>query len=121
MDRLGRRVCSSGNDHFVQIPVELWRGLVNVEEPAKAGMAIQPQNRKLVIADDEAEIVRFIFRRYAALGSVRLLKDELEARSIKSKSNCAKESRMFKVRRPIDVVVLNCCVIDECEFDALRH
>ena len=44
------------------------------------------QNRKLVIIDDEAEIVRFIFRRYAALGSVRLLKDELEARGISSKS-----------------------------------
>jgi len=29
--------------------------------------------------------VRFIFRRYAELGSVRLLKDELEARSIRSK------------------------------------
>jgi hypothetical protein len=32
------------------------------------------QERKLVIADGEAEIVRAIFRRYAELGSVRLLK-----------------------------------------------
>jgi site-specific DNA recombinase len=37
------------------------------------------------IVDSEAEIVRFIFRRYAELGSVRLLKDELEARSIHSR------------------------------------
>jgi len=37
------------------------------------------QDRKLVIIDSEAEIVRSIFRRYAELGSVRLLKDELEA------------------------------------------
>jgi DNA invertase Pin-like site-specific DNA recombinase len=44
------------------------------------------QDRKLVIAEGEAEIVRAIFRRYAKLGSVRLLKDELEARGIKSKS-----------------------------------
>jgi site-specific DNA recombinase len=44
------------------------------------------QDRKLVIADGEAEIVRVIFRRYAELGSVRLLKHELEARGIKSKS-----------------------------------
>jgi DNA invertase Pin-like site-specific DNA recombinase len=45
----------------------------------------QAQDRKLIIVDSEAEIVRFIFRRYAELGSVRLLKDELEARNIQSK------------------------------------
>ena len=44
------------------------------------------QDRKLVIIDSEAEIVRSIFRRYAELGSVRLLKAELEAQGIKSKS-----------------------------------
>jgi len=44
------------------------------------------QDRKLVIIDSEAEIVRLIFRRYAELGSVRLLNEELEARGIKSKS-----------------------------------
>ena len=44
------------------------------------------QDRKLVIVDSEAEIVRSIFRRYAELGSVRLLKAELEARGINSKS-----------------------------------
>ena len=33
------------------------------------------QDRKLVIIDSEAEIVRSIFRRYAELGSVRLLQD----------------------------------------------
>src|SRR5262252_5019891 len=44
------------------------------------------QDRKLVIIDSEAEIVRSIFRRYAELGSVRLLKEELEAHGINSKS-----------------------------------
>src|SRR5215467_1332305 len=44
------------------------------------------QDRKLVIVDGEAEIVRSIFRGYAELGSVRLLRDALEARGIKSKS-----------------------------------
>jgi hypothetical protein len=44
------------------------------------------RDRKLLIVDGEAEIVRAIFRRYAELGSVWLLKDELEARGIKSKS-----------------------------------
>src|SRR5215472_246411 len=42
-------------------------------------LGYQAQDRKLVIIDSEAEIVLSIFRRYAELGSVRLLKDELEA------------------------------------------
>jgi len=37
------------------------------------------QDRKLVIIDSEAELVRSIFRRYSELGSVRLLKEEFEA------------------------------------------
>src|ERR1700720_3024032 len=48
-------------------------------------LGYQAQDRKLVIVDSEAEIVRFIFRRYAELGSVRWLRDELEALSIQSK------------------------------------
>ena len=48
-------------------------------------LGYQAQDRKLVIVESEAEIVRFIFRRYAELGSVRWLRDELEARSIRSK------------------------------------
>src|SRR5262249_38420119 len=43
------------------------------------------RDRKLVIINGEAEIVRTIFRCYAELGSVRLLKDELQAWGIKSK------------------------------------
>src|SRR4029077_5492606 len=44
------------------------------------------QDRKLVIVNSEADIVRFIFRRYAELGFGRLLKAELEAQGRKSKS-----------------------------------
>ena len=44
------------------------------------------QDRKLVMIDSEADTVRLIFRRYAELGSVRLLQAELEARGIRSKS-----------------------------------
>src|SRR5438477_9495116 len=44
------------------------------------------EDRKLLVIDSEAEIVRSIFRRYAELGSVRLVKQELDARGIKSKS-----------------------------------
>ena len=43
-------------------------------------------NHKLVVIDGEAEIVRSIFRRYMEIGSVRLLKEELDARGINSKS-----------------------------------
>jgi hypothetical protein len=53
------------------------------------------QDRKLVIAEGEAEIVRAIFRRYAELGSVRLLKDELEARGINSKSWTSAAGRLI--------------------------
>ena len=49
-------------------------------------LGYRAQDRKLTIVDSEAETVRSIFRRYAELGSVRLLKEELEAQGIKSKS-----------------------------------
>jgi site-specific DNA recombinase len=44
------------------------------------------QDRKLVVIPGEAETVRHIFRRYVALGSVRLLQQELETQGITSKS-----------------------------------
>ena len=49
-------------------------------------LGYRAQDGKLFVIESEAEIVRMIFRRYAELGSVRLLKEELEARGIKSKS-----------------------------------
>src|SRR5215472_14159192 len=49
-------------------------------------LGYRAEDRKLVVADGEAEIVRALFRRYADLGSVRLLKEELDARGINSKS-----------------------------------
>src|ERR1700752_4212286 len=52
------------------------------------------EDRKLIIVDSEAEIVRFIFRRYAELGSVRLLKEELEARSIQSRLRTTASDRL---------------------------
>jgi hypothetical protein len=57
-------------------------------------LGYRAQDRKLVIVDSEAEIVRFIFRRYAELGSVRLLKDKLEACGIKSKSWTSASGRL---------------------------
>ena len=59
----------------------------------------QAQDRKLIIVGSEAEIVRTIFRRYAELGSVRLLKDELQARSIQSKLRVSASGRL-KASKP---------------------
>src|SRR6187402_2287258 len=42
-----------------------------------APLGYRAQDGKLLLIEDEAEIVRAIFRRYADLGSVRLLRDEL--------------------------------------------
>jgi site-specific DNA recombinase len=44
------------------------------------------RDRKLIVVEPEAETVRHIFRRYAALGSVRLLQRELETDGIAGKS-----------------------------------
>src|SRR6266852_9861911 len=57
-------------------------------------LGYQVFDRKLIIVDSEAEIVRFIFRRYTELGSVRLLKHELEARSIQSKLRTRASGRL---------------------------
>jgi site-specific DNA recombinase len=54
----------------------------------------QARDRKLVVVESEAEIVRYIFRRYAELGSVRLLKDELAARNIQSKLRTSAAGRI---------------------------
>ena len=55
------------------------------------------RDRKLVIVDSEAELLRSIFRRYAELGSVRLLKEELEAQGSKSKSSTSAAGRVLRV------------------------
>jgi hypothetical protein len=59
----------------------------------------QAGDRTLVVVDSEAEIVRCIFRRYAELGSVRLLKEELEARGITSTGRTSASGR-FRGGKP---------------------
>jgi site-specific DNA recombinase len=49
-------------------------------------LGYQCRDHKLFIVPDEAETVQHIFRRYAALGSVRLLQRELAVTGIRSKS-----------------------------------
>jgi site-specific DNA recombinase len=52
-------------------------------------------DRRLVITDSEAEIVHSVFRRYTELGSVRLLKNELEAQGIKSRFRTSGLGRLW--------------------------
>jgi DNA invertase Pin-like site-specific DNA recombinase len=57
-------------------------------------LGYQARDRKLVIVESAAEIVRLIFCRYAELGSVRVLTDELEARGINYKSRTSASGRL---------------------------
>ena len=57
-------------------------------------LGYRAQDGKLIIVESETETVRFIFRRYADLGSVRLLKEELDARSIHSKLRTSASGRL---------------------------
>jgi site-specific DNA recombinase len=56
-------------------------------------LGYEARDRGLVVVDSEAEIVRCIFRHYAELGSVRLLKEELEAQGITSKCRTSTSGR----------------------------
>jgi DNA invertase Pin-like site-specific DNA recombinase len=49
-------------------------------------LGYQCRDHKLIVVPSEGETVQHIFRRYAALGSVRLLQQELEVACIRSKS-----------------------------------
>jgi site-specific DNA recombinase len=53
------------------------------------------KDRKLVVNEAEAETVRYIFRRYQELGSVRLLKEHLDAAGIVSKNRTAPDGRPY--------------------------
>ena len=53
------------------------------------------RDRKLVANEREAEVVPHIFRRYAALGSVRLLKRDLDAEGLVSKLRASPTGRRW--------------------------
>src|ERR1700724_3701707 len=50
---------------------------------------------KLVVVDNEAETVRYIFRRHAELGSIRLLKEELDAQGLNSRGRTSTSGRLW--------------------------
>jgi site-specific DNA recombinase len=53
------------------------------------------KDRKLIVNEAEAETVRYIFRRYQELRSVRLLKEHLDAAGISSKRRAAPDGRPY--------------------------
>lgn len=53
-------------------------------------MGYDLRDRKLVVNDNEARTVRYIFERYLELGSVRLLKDDLDGHGIVSAVKASK-------------------------------
>jgi len=57
-------------------------------------LGFDAQNRKLVINEAEAKIVRHIFQRYTELKSVETLKSELQAQGITSKRRISKTGRV---------------------------
>ena len=59
-----------------------------------APLGYDVRERKLVVSEAEASIVRMIFRRYAELGSVALLKAELERAGIVSKRREGADGRL---------------------------
>ena len=62
-------------------------------------LGYEVRERQLVINDAEATTVRHIFTRYCELGSVRLLKEELDRNGVRSKSASPKMESSRVVRR----------------------
>src|SRR5258708_40051199 len=62
---------------------------------ARPPRGYQIRHRGLAVVDSEAETVRYIFRRYAELGSIRLLKEELDAQGLKSKCRTSTSGRLW--------------------------
>src|SRR4051794_22164163 len=79
----------------------MWMGGI-----APLGYAIE--HRKLVILHEEAETVRLIFARYRELGSVRLLKEDLDRQGARSKQRLYRDPwrrAALLARCPLCVVV----------------
>jgi site-specific DNA recombinase len=60
-----------------------------------APLGYRARDRKLVVVDGEAETVRCIFGRYAELGSVRVLQEELQAQGLTSKCWTSASGRLW--------------------------
>jgi DNA invertase Pin-like site-specific DNA recombinase len=82
-------------------------------------------DRRLVVNQTEAETVREIFRRYLELGSVRLLKEDLNSRGIRSKVRVAKNGNRsggnLFFRGALYELLSNPIYIGEIRHKGVRH
>jgi len=83
-------------------------------------LGYKSRNKKLVIVEDEAERVRFIFRRYLELGSLDLLMKDLRARGTFTKVRCLSNGRTIGgipfTRGPLAYLLRNCSYIGEVVY-----
>jgi DNA invertase Pin-like site-specific DNA recombinase len=82
-------------------------------------------DRQLVIVDSEAETVRQIFDRYCTLGSVRLLKEELDRDGLRSKVRARRDgsesgARLFS-RGTLYTLLRNPVYIAEIRHKGMRY
>ena len=88
-------------------------------------LGYEVRDRQLVINPSEAETVRNIFQRYCELGSVRLLKDELDRRGIRSKlrvaNNGARSGGQSFSRGALYTLLGNPIYIGEVRHKGTRH
>ncbi len=88
-------------------------------------LGYEVRDRQLVINPSEAKTVRYIFQRYYELGSVRLLKDELDRTGVRSKLRVAKNgsrsgSHSFS-RGALYTLLGNPIYIGEVRHKGTRH
>ncbi len=83
------------------------------------------RDRQLVINQEEAKLVRHLYKRYLELGSVRLLKQDLDRRGIVSKVRVSKSERLSGgksfSRGALYQVLANPLYIGEVRHKKARH
>jgi len=88
-------------------------------------LGYQAENHKLIFRPDEARTVGLIFKRYRELGSVRLLKDDLDRQGIRSKiriyEDGARAGGQSFSRGALNALLSNPIYIGEIRHKALRH
>jgi DNA invertase Pin-like site-specific DNA recombinase len=83
------------------------------------------QNKKLTVVPEEAAAVRTIYERYLALGSVRLLADDLAARGIAPRPRPGRDGEMSVGKRfmvgPLAHILKNRCYVGEVAWRGEIH
>ena len=83
------------------------------------------RDRQLIVVESEAKTVRHIFRRYCELGSVRLLKEELDRDGYRSKLRIASDGsrsgdKSF-ARGALYILIRNAIYVGEIRHKGARY